>query len=59
MNETERPLPPFIDVPTRFDTLATWERHLSAIERLPEETLLRNEMLQGAWQVIPEERPQA
>jgi hypothetical protein len=41
-----------IDEPTPFDTLATWERHLSDLKRLPADTELKPEMIRTAEQSI-------
>jgi hypothetical protein len=55
-SQTARPLPGFIDIPSRFDTLANWERHLRVVEALPENTLTREEMIKEARQMIAEKR---
>jgi hypothetical protein len=41
-----------LDPPGPFDTLATWERHLAYVRRLPPDTLLRAELIQDAEEAI-------
>jgi hypothetical protein len=37
-----------IDPPSPFAPLATWERHLAVVRRLPGDTLLKAEMVEAA-----------
>jgi hypothetical protein len=41
-----------IDEPTPFDTLATWQRYVADVRRLPDDTLLKSEMLRTAEEAI-------
>ena len=41
-----------LDEPTPFDTLQTWERHLSLVESLPADQLGRDRMLVKAKRTI-------
>ncbi len=44
-----------IDEPSPWDTLATWQDHLAAVLRLPDDTLLKAEMVEAA-EARPERR---
>ncbi len=37
-----------IDPPSPFAPLATWQRHLAYVRRLPPDTLLRSELIEEA-----------
>jgi hypothetical protein len=41
-----------IDPPSPFDTLETWQRHLADVRRLPDDTLLKAEMVEAAEEQI-------
>jgi hypothetical protein len=41
-----------IDPPSPFATLETWERHLTYLKSLPDDALLKREMLQTAEETI-------
>ena len=41
-----------IDEPSPFATLATWEHHLSALKRLPDDTTLKQDMIAHAEQMV-------
>jgi hypothetical protein len=45
-----------IDEPSPYDTLETWERHLDVVEKLPENTLLKDRMLARARKRVEEKR---
>jgi len=44
------------DPPGPYDTLETWERHLSELERLPEDVYLRKKLIKKARQKVSEKR---
>lgn len=48
-----------IDEPTRYESLETWEHHLTAVERLPDGTPLKQPMLDKAQRVVAEKKAQA
>jgi hypothetical protein len=48
----------FIDEPSRFDTLETWERHLAFLKRLPPDTVLLMDLIQTAEEEIARKRQQ-
>ena len=37
-----------IDPPSPFDTLATWQHHLHALRSLPDDTVLKAQMVEAA-----------
>jgi hypothetical protein len=53
---TERERFVLIDPPGPYDTLETWERHLSELERLPENVYLRKKLIKKARQKVAEKR---
>jgi hypothetical protein len=36
--------------------LATWERHLADVQRLPDDTLLKAELIEGAEEAVARRR---
>jgi hypothetical protein len=45
-----------IDPPTPFDTLATWQRHLADVRRLPDDVALKSETLRTAEEAVARRR---
>jgi hypothetical protein len=44
-----------IDEPTPYDTLETWERHLTKLEALPANTFMRAELIKRAKSLIADQ----
>ena len=51
--------PFFIDPPGDFDTLEMWEEHLSFLQKLPADTMLKPQMIRAAEEMIAEKRREA
>jgi hypothetical protein len=53
-----------LDPPGPFDTLATWQRYLADVRRLPDDTLLKAELIEAAEAAVrrlsptPRHRPE-
>jgi hypothetical protein len=45
-----------IDPPSPFDDVATWERHLADVRRLPDDTLLKAELVEAAEEAVARRR---
>jgi hypothetical protein len=41
-----------IDEPAPFGTLATWRRHLAEVRRLPNDVMLKAELVQAAAETV-------
>jgi hypothetical protein len=46
----------FIDPPTPYDTLETWERHLAEMRELPDTDSLKMELISEAEEIIRAKR---
>jgi hypothetical protein len=52
----EKKLYGLIDEPSPFDTLTTWEHHLTELEALPDDYVLKPQLLAWAREMIAKKR---
>lgn len=51
-SSTTKKRPMLVDDPGAFDTLATWERHLTDLKKLPKDILGKAGMIKTAKEII-------